>query len=201
MIPSDVAFKYNVHKSMITRWKAKENEIYGKYGESKKAHFFRKCRHNDKHKAMFSRLYDKFCEARNKGLQVNFDWLYVRANQIHLEQRPNAERLPKSTIVYFLRRQKIRLLCVQRKRQVNVKKNTPVLMKWHSNLREKLIKSGCNKSTYDKKWGRFLPDKRLNVDQIPLPFVIESKRTYEIPMNKGKERQDHRVWVAQPGSG
>ena len=64
-----------------------------------------------------------------------------------------------------------------RKRQVDVKKNTPALMKWHSNLREKLIKSACSKSTYDKKWGRFPPDKRLNVDQIPLPFVIESKRT------------------------
>ena len=50
MIPRDVAFKYNVHRSMITRWKAKENEIYEKYGESKKAHFFRKCRRNDKHK-------------------------------------------------------------------------------------------------------------------------------------------------------
>ena len=74
-------------------------------------------------------------------------------------------------------------------------------MKWHSNLREKLIKSGCSKFTYDKKLGRFPPDKSLNVDQIPFPFVIESKRTYEIPMNKGKERQDHSVWVAQPGSG
>ena len=92
MIPRDVAFKYNVHKSMITRWKAKENEIYGKYGESKKAHFFRKCRRNDKHKAMFSRLYDKFCEARKKGLQVKFDWIYVRAKQIHFEQRPNVWR-------------------------------------------------------------------------------------------------------------
>ena len=69
MIPRDVAFKYNVHKS----------------SESKKAHFFRKCRRIDKHKAMFSRLYDKFCEARKKGLQANFDWLYVRANQIYLE--------------------------------------------------------------------------------------------------------------------
>ena len=125
MIPRDIAFKDNVHKSMTTRWIARENEIYGKYGESKKAHFFRKCRRNDKHKTMFRRLYDKFCEARKKGLQVNFDWLYVRANQIHLEQRPNAERLPKSTIVYLLRRHKIRLLCVQRKRQVDVKKNTP----------------------------------------------------------------------------
>ena len=96
MIPRDVAFKHNLHKSMITRWKVKENEIYEKNGESKKAHFFRKCRRNDKHKAVFSRLYDKFCEARKKGLQVNFDWLYVRVNQIHLEQRSNAGKLPKS---------------------------------------------------------------------------------------------------------
>ena len=150
MIPRDVGFKYKVHKSMKTRWKAKEKEIYGRYVESKKADFFRKCRRNDKHKAMFSRLYDKFCEARKKDLQLNFDWLYVRANQIHLEQRPNVERLPNSTSVYFLRRYKIRLLCVQRKRQVHAKKNTPAQMKWHSNLREKLIKSGCSKSTYDK---------------------------------------------------
>ena len=50
MIPRDVAFKHNLHKSMITRWKVKENEIYEKNGESKKAHFFRKCRRNDKHK-------------------------------------------------------------------------------------------------------------------------------------------------------
>ena len=78
---------------------------------------------------MFSRLYDKFCEARKKGLQVNFDWLHVQANQIHFEQKPNTERLPKSTIVYFLRRHKIHLLCVQRKQQVDVKKNTPALMK------------------------------------------------------------------------
>ena len=77
MIPRDAAFKYNMHKSKITRWKAKENEIYRKYGESKKSHFFRKYRRNDKHKAMLSRLYDNFCEARKKGLQVNFDWLYV----------------------------------------------------------------------------------------------------------------------------
>ena len=93
------------------------------------------------------------------------------------------------------------MLCVQRKRQADVKKQTPILMKWHSNLREKLIKSGSGKPTYDKKWGRFPPKKRINVDQIPLPFVVESKRTYEIPMSKGKERRDHRVWVAQPGSG
>ena len=45
-------------------------------------------------------------------------------------------------------------------------------MKWHSNLREGLIKSGSNKSSYDQNWGRFVPSKRLNVDKVPLPFAI-----------------------------
>ena len=71
----------------------------------------------------------------------------------------------------------------------------------HSNLGEKLSKSGSRKPTYDKKWGRFPPEKRINFDQIPLPFVVENKWTYEIPMSNGKERCNHRVRVAQPGSG
>ena len=57
------------------------------------------------------------------------------------------------------------------------------------------------KTFYDERWGRFLPEQRLNVDQVPLPFVIDKKTTYEVPCGRGKERRDHRVWVAQPGSG
>lgn len=201
MLSRDVAKKYNVHKSMITRWKSKEKEIYNKYNENKKNALFRKCRRGDKHKALFNKLYDKFSEAREKRLKVNFEWLYVRANQIHLQQSPNADRLPKSIVTHFLRKNKIRMLCVQRKRQADVKKQTLILMKWHSNLREKLIKSGSGKPTYDKKWGHFPQKKKINVDQIPLPFVVQSKRTYKIPMSKEKKQRDHRVWVAQPGSG
>lgn len=77
----------------------------------------------------------------------------------------------------------------------------PEFMKWHGNLREKLVKSGSKEETYDKKWGRFKPSKRFNVDQIPLPFAIQSKSTYEVPVSSGKTRRDHRVWVAQPESG
>jgi len=53
---------------------------------------------------------------------------------------------------------------------------------------------------YDKKWGRFTPNRRFNVDQVPMPFAIDSKTTYEIEVPKGKKR-DHRVWIANPGSG
>ena len=36
-----------------------------------------------------------------------------------------------------------------------------------------------------KKWGRFLPHQRANVDQVPLPFVTDMEETLEA---KGADR-------------
>lgn len=46
----------------------------------------------------------------------------------------------------------------------------------------------------DRKYGRWMPKQRFNVDQVPLPFVVEQDRTYELSGSK-------QVWVSQPGSG
>ena len=73
-------------------------------------------------------------------------------------------------------------------------------MKWHSSLREGLIKSKIDSPTYNSKWGRFLPSRRLNVDQVPLPFAIDKTKTYDLPVSKS-ERRDYRTWVSTPGSG
>ena len=35
------------------------------------------------------------------------------------------------------------------------------------------------KSIARRKWGRFLPHQRANVDQVPLPFVNDMEVTYE----------------------
>ena len=134
---------------MISRWKKKEDALFKKAAETNRLELLTKCRRNDKHKTLFRKLFEKFNDARSKELRVNFEWLYVRANKIHLELTPNADRLSKSTITYFLRRNKIRMLRVQKKRQTDVKKPIPEFMKWHGNLREKLVKSGSKKPTYD----------------------------------------------------
>ena len=49
---------------------------------------------------------------------------------------------------------------------------------------------------YDSKWDRFLPHQLLNVDQSPLPFAFDSKRTYDI-VEKGNGHH-HNTWIAQP---
>ena len=71
------------------------------------------------------------------------------------------------------------------------------LKKWHSTLRERCIKTGMGKD-YDVKWGHFTPAERINVDQSPLPFVLDFKKTYDYIEPKDKH---HNTWISQPGSG
>ena len=56
------------------------------------------------------------------------------------------------------------------------------------------------RSDYDPKWGRFPPNKRANVDQIPLQFAINCTTAYEEEILK-ELRKYHKVWVANPGAG
>ena len=46
----------------------------------------------------------------------------------------------------------------------------------------------------DNTHGRWSPKNRLNVDQVPLPFVVDQDKTYEIAGS-------NQVWISQPGSG
>lgn len=51
-----------------------------------------------------------------------------------------------------------------------------------------------NKSSIDPKYGRWTPGNRYNVDQVPLPFVVDQGTTYDTVGSK-------QVWVSQPSSG
>jgi hypothetical protein len=95
----------------------------------------------------------------------------------------------------------IKIRRVQRKKQKPKASYTGALMKFHCELREGLIKSGRNLPHYDQKWGRFKPDCRFNVDQVPLPFAIDRKTTYHEAPADPVERRGQRVWVNQPSGG
>ena len=57
-------------------------------------------------------------------------------------------------------------------------------MEWHCTLREGLVKTRSSSPNDDTKWGGFPPEKRFNVDQVPLSFVIDRKTTDEIEIPK-----------------
>ena len=47
---------------------------------------------------------------------------------------------------------------------------------------------------FTTKWGRWKPERRFNVDQVPCPCIIDQDRTYD-------EKGSSSVWVSQPGNG
>lgn len=73
-------------------------------------------------------------------------------------------------------------------------------MTWHTTLCEGLIKMGSHLPYHDIKWERFTPERRCNVDQVPMHFANDNKTAYEINLSKA-EKRGHRVWVTYPGSG
>ena len=89
---------------------------------------------------------------------------------------------------------------VERKKQIDKSKFVPEMMKWHCTLREEVIKSCSHLPDYDPKWGRFPPNKRVNVDEIPLPFAVNRTTTYDEEIAK-KLRKYCKVWIANPGAG
>ena len=140
-----------------------------------------------------------------KRIQLNsntsFMSIKLNANKINREMHGNdSPRLPKSVVTRFIKNYKIKLRRVQRKKTVNKLEYLPKMMTWHTTLREGLIKMGGQLLYYDKKWGRFEPKRRFNVDQVPVPFAIDTKSTYEVNVPKG-DRRNHHVWVAHSGSG
>ena len=96
----------------------------------------------------------------------------------------------------FKRRHKISL-----RRRTNKKKNAAndgreTIQRFHRDLR-KAVQSKRRRDmpfVADETYGQWLPKNRLNVDQVPLPFVVEQDQTYEFEGSK-------QVWISQPGSG
>ena len=95
----------------------------------------------------------------------------------------------------FKRRNNISLRHRTNKKQHSADAARETIQKFHRNLR-KAVKSKRRRSSAvpDRKYGRWMPKQRFNVDQVPLPFVVEQDRTYDFSGSK-------QIWVSQPGSG
>ena len=93
----------------------------------------------------------------------------------------------------LLRKFNIKLHRVQRKKEIDKSNFAPEMMKWHCTLREGVIKSCFQLPDYNLKWSRFPPNKRVNVDQIPLSFAINRTTTYEEEISKELRKYD-KVW-------
>ena len=105
--------------------------------------------------------------------------------------------MKKHVIVNFIKRNHLKLRRVQRRKKKPKETFRESLMKWHSTLTERLVKTGKGEN-YNPVYGGFIPSQRYNVDQSPLPFAIDTKKTYKQIRPNDKENRNKNVWVSQP---
>ena len=191
-----ISAKYKINRSLVSKWYKEREKIFKCAASEYRKHL--KIRPATKYLELYSVLKKDFQDARSKGHRVNFGWLWSRARKIQrqLTDDPNAT-VRKHVITNFIKRNNVRMRTRQRNRKRSKESFRNDLMKWHATTRERLVRTGATEN-YDEKWGRFKPCQRFNVDQSPLPFAVDTKRTYEI-VEPGSRY--HKVWIAQPGSG
>ena len=194
----DVAAKYGVSQSQISRWVAnKQSILEDSLSDLRK--LCKKGRRPMKYLDLDKKLWRRFKEARKKGHVVNFHWLWSRARIIQRDEIDHTIEIKPHVIVRFLQRNKIKMRKKQRNKKSSKESKVEDLKKWHLGYREKFIKTSGNLDSYDPKWGAFRPHERINVDQSPLPFVFHGNRTYDyVPPGEGST---HNTWIGQPAPG
>ena len=197
----DVAEQLNVTRGQISKWlKMKDKIVKAAVDENKKM-LTRIAKPSNKYNDLYKALNVKFLDARSEGRRIDFNWLWSKARVIYREQQGREDAVVKKhVIVTFIKRNHLKLRRVQRRKKKPKEAYRESLMKWHSTLRERLVKTSKG-ADYDPVYGAFKPSQRFNVDQSPLPFAIDTKKTYERIEPKNKENRNKNVWVSQPAPG
>ena len=73
--------------------------------------------------------------------------------------------------IKFLKRKNVKAKSANEKRED--------IVKWHQDLRYKVLpyREGYV-GTFSPQYGRFPPERRYNMDQIPMPFVVDQDSTF-----------------------
>ena len=100
----------------------------------------------------------------------------------------------KHVVADFIKRHHLKYHRLQQNKKKSKEAFREKLVKRHAALCEKLVQTGAKEFCYKLKLGYYKPNQRLNVDQSPLTFTIECKKTYNIL------EKDENVWVNQPTS-
>ena len=151
-------------------------------------------RKKGKYAAMEKELFGLFKARRARGRKVSARWLTHAARHLLRQSNPQAAASFKAGKDW---RQRFRSRWgISIRKKTNGKNTTweetkPVLQRYLRALRRRVTLSEAELASYAadgsaivpaerRKYGRYLPWQRANVDQIPLPFVNDMDTTYEM---------------------
>ena len=133
-----------------------------------------------KYPLMEKALTDEIKQRRARKARVSSMWIKQRARKLcnhHYGESPFSAS--QGWLLRFMKHYKIKF---QKRKNVKAKsadEKREDIVKWHQDLRYKVLpyREG-HVGTFSPQYGRFPPERRYNMDQIPMPFVVDQDSTF-----------------------
>ena len=94
---------------------------------------------------------EKFKDARSKGRNVHFNWLWSKGRKICREQtRDENAILKEHVIANFIKRNNLKQQKIQRNKRSPKEYYRSDMEKWHSTMRKRAIRTSAGEPHYDK---------------------------------------------------
>ena len=188
---------YLKEKRLPTKFKdfLGKNAKTGWRNEHTKAKFFRQARdltvknlkvpsrgraNTGKYLLMESELKTEMKERRLRKARVSSNWLKMRAKQIaNIKYPASTFKASNGWLLRFMRRNNIKFRNRKNVKAESAEEKRQKIMQWHSDLRLKVLpyREG-HVGSYHPHYGRFPPERRYNMDQIPMPFIVDQNTTF-----------------------
>ena len=140
------------------------------------------------YKEMEDELYKLITNDRKNKRKVSRLSILVRAKKIvrELDEKNGTDRskdfkASNGWFWNFLKRKNIKFRARKSGKKKSTDENLPKIQEWYSYMRHKVLTVHVGDpegQPWSSKWGRFPPELRYNVDQVPLPFVVSMDNTY-----------------------
>ena len=210
--PNDeTAFRYGVAKGQVSAWQKQESSfrqalqhgtvLQGR-GKSKRDYeklvpftcvSARKAALHPGRKRKFAAAEEEvmaiYREKRRKGLRISGYFLRITMKRI-VQQHYGTDVSFKASSCWlslFARHFSISLRRKTNKKHLSVEERMPKCQRWHARFRRRL--KGGKPEKLHPKWGRWLPEDRLSIDQVPCNLREGDGRTYA-------DTGEKRVWLA-----
>ena len=188
----ETATQFNVHKSLVSKWAAQEDELRRVLTQTSAVRFSlhpgSKCRFP----LAEADTYTACKEHRTNGLRVTARFLRVAMRRSILEHYDEVAaasfRASHRWLQAFARRHRLSLRRKTNSKHVPIEARLAKCKRWHARFRRRLRRASSTTAPLHETWGRWLPQDRISIDQVPCNLREGDGRTYA-------EVGSKRVWL------
>ena len=188
----ETATQFNVHKSLVSKWAAQEDEMRRVLTQTSAVRFSlhpgSKCRFP----LAEADTYTACKEHRTNGLRVTARFLRVAMRRSILEHYGEVAaasfRASHRWLQAFARRHRLSLRRKTNSKHMPIESRLAKCKRWHARFRRRLRRESSTTAPLHETWGRWLPQDRISIDQVPCNLREGDGRTYA-------EVGSKRVWL------